>query len=165
MGMGYKLMSRRMEVAVDEGMSGEEVLRLFGRFEPLHLPLSSARRPMRVPGPIVQVSALSVLDAGKQLDGERHHSFSACRSRSPAGGIANPSEASEEALRGVGIAPGLNEDVEHNAILIDGAPEVVLHALDSDEDFVQCHLYRGRRRRRRSAKLAPNFLPQRRTVS
>ena len=67
MGMGYKLMSRRMEVAVDEGMSGEEVLRLFGRFEPLHLPLSSARRPMRVPGPIVQVSALSVLDAGKQL--------------------------------------------------------------------------------------------------
>ena len=56
-----------MEVAVDEGMSGEEVLRLFGRFEPLHLPLSSSRRPMRILGPIVQISALSVLDAGKQL--------------------------------------------------------------------------------------------------
>ena len=76
MSIGYKLTSTWMEVAVDEGMSGEEVLRLFGRFEPLHLPLSSARRPMRVPGPIVQVSPLSVLDAGKQLDGERHHSFS-----------------------------------------------------------------------------------------
>ena len=50
MGMGYKLMSTRIEVAVDEGISGEEVLRLFGRFEPLHLPLWSARQPMRVPG-------------------------------------------------------------------------------------------------------------------
>jgi hypothetical protein len=56
-----------MEVTVDEGMSGEEVLRLFGRFEPLHLPLSSSRRSMRVLGTIVQISALSVLDTGKQL--------------------------------------------------------------------------------------------------
>jgi hypothetical protein len=48
MGMGCKLMSTWMEVAVDEGMCGEEVLRLFGRFELLHLPLSSSRRTMRV---------------------------------------------------------------------------------------------------------------------
>jgi hypothetical protein len=42
----------------------------------------------------------------------------------------------EEALRRVGITPGLNEDVENNAILVDGAPQIVLHALDPDEDFV-----------------------------
>ena len=64
-GMGYKLMSRWMEVTVDERMSGEELLRLFGRFEPLHLPLSSSRWSMRILGPIVQISALSVLNAGK----------------------------------------------------------------------------------------------------
>jgi hypothetical protein len=46
----------------------------------------------------------------------------------------------KEALRCLGVAPGLNEDVEHNALLIDGAPEVVLHALDPDEDFVQVPL-------------------------
>jgi hypothetical protein len=46
----------------------------------------------------------------------------------------------EEALGGVGIAPGLNEDVEHNAILIDSAPEVMLHSLDPNEDFVQVPL-------------------------
>jgi AraC-like DNA-binding protein len=56
---------RESPLAVDEWMSGEEVLRLLGRFEPLHLPLSSSRRPMRVLGPVVQISALSVLDAGK----------------------------------------------------------------------------------------------------
>src|SRR4051794_7303677 len=70
------------------------------------------------------------------VDAEPHHSSSACQSRSLAGRIANPSEAPEEALRGVGIAPSLNEDVEHNAILIDGAPD----ALDSDEDFVHVPL-------------------------
>ena len=67
MGVGYKLMSTWMEVAVDEGMSGEEFLRLFGRFKSLHLPLAPSRRPMRILGPIVQISALSVLNAWKQL--------------------------------------------------------------------------------------------------
>ena len=42
----------------------------------------------------------------------------------------------EEALYCQGIAPGLKQDVEHNAILIDDAPEVMLHAPDTDEDFV-----------------------------
>ena len=46
----------------------------------------------------------------------------------------------EKALRGVGIAPRLNENVEHDAILVDGAPEIVLHALDPDEDFIHVPL-------------------------
>jgi hypothetical protein len=46
----------------------------------------------------------------------------------------------EEALRGIGIAPGLSEDVEHDTILIDSTPEIMLHALDSDEDLVQVPL-------------------------
>jgi hypothetical protein len=39
----------------------------------------------------------------------------------------------EEPLCSVGIAPRLNQDVAHNAILIDRAPEIVLHALDPNE--------------------------------
>ena len=38
-----------------------------GRFESLHLTLSPSRGPMRVLGPIIQKSALSVLDVWKQL--------------------------------------------------------------------------------------------------
>jgi hypothetical protein len=45
-GMGCKLVPTWTEVTVDARMSGEKVLRLFGRFEPLHLPLSSSRRSM-----------------------------------------------------------------------------------------------------------------------
>jgi hypothetical protein len=60
-------MSAGTEVAVNEGVSEEEVLGLPRRFEPLHPPLSSPRRSMRVFGSIIQISALSVLDARKQL--------------------------------------------------------------------------------------------------
>jgi hypothetical protein len=60
-------MSAGTEVAVNEGVGGEEVLGLLRRFEPLHLPLSSPRRSMRVLGSIIQISALSVLDAREQL--------------------------------------------------------------------------------------------------
>jgi hypothetical protein len=56
-----------MEVALDERVSGEEILSLFGRFEPLHLPFSTSCRPMRVFGAVVQISALSMFDAGANL--------------------------------------------------------------------------------------------------
>lgn len=46
----------------------------------------------------------------------------------------------EEALHRLGIALGLNQDVEHNAILIDGAPEIMLYALDPDEDLAHVPL-------------------------
>ena len=45
-GVGCKLVSAGMEVTVDECVGGEEVLCLSGRFEPLHLPLSSPCRSM-----------------------------------------------------------------------------------------------------------------------
>jgi hypothetical protein len=41
------------EVAIDEGVGGEEALSLPGRFEPLHLALSSSRWIMRVLGLII----------------------------------------------------------------------------------------------------------------
>jgi hypothetical protein len=64
-GMGSKSATAGMEVTVDEGVSEEEVLGLSGRFEPLHLALSSPRRPMKVLGRIIQIPALSMLDARK----------------------------------------------------------------------------------------------------
>ena len=121
-------------MTVDERVSGEEVLGLFGRFEPLHLPLSSSRRSMRVLGPIVQISALSVLNAGKQLTLSDAIAPQLVGHNHPRHILQTLQQPLEEALRGVGIAPGLNEDVEHNAILIDGAPEIMLHALDADEE-------------------------------
>jgi len=132
--MGGKSVSTRTEVTVDEGVSGEEVLGLLGRFEPLHLLLSSSRRSMRVLGRVVQVSALSVLNAGKQLTLSDTIAPQLVGHDPPWYILQALQKPLEEALRGVGIAPGLNEDVEHDAILIHGTPEIVLHAPDANEE-------------------------------
>jgi hypothetical protein len=136
-------MAAGMEVAVNERVSGEEVLGVPRRFEPLHLPLSSSRWSMRVLGPIIQIAALSLLDARKHLPlsdavapklvGHNHPRLKSQTRQQPF----------EEARRRLGIAPGLDEDVEHNAILIHGAPEIMLHALDTDEDLIHVPLVAG----------------------
>jgi hypothetical protein len=133
----------------------------------LHLPLSSSRRPMRVLRPIIQISALAVLNAGKQLTLGHAIAPQFVGHDQPRHILQALQPPSEEALRSGGIAPGLNQNIEHNAILIDSAPEIVLHALDPDEDLVHIPVVsrRDRRRRRRPSKLEANFMHQRRTVS
>src|ERR1700710_133534 len=89
---------------------------------------------------MAQIPALSVLGARKhltlgdaiaaQLVGHNHPRFI----------LQTRQQPFEEAFRCPAIAPGLNEDIEHNAILIDGTPEIMLHALDTDEDLVHVPL-------------------------
>jgi hypothetical protein len=55
-------------------------------------------------------------------------------------GLQSPEQLLEEALGGFRIAPFLNQDVQRNTILINSAPEIVLHALDPNEDLVQVPL-------------------------
>jgi len=95
---------------------------------------------MRVLRPIVQISALSMLDAGKQLTLSDAISPQLVGHDHPRYIVQDLHKPLEKALRGVGIAPGLNEDVEHDAILIDGTPQIVLHALGANEDFVHVPL-------------------------
>ena len=54
-------------------------------------------------------------------------------------------QPSKEALRGFGVPPRLNEDVEHDPVLIHGAPKIVLHALDPDEHLIKVPLVTGSR--------------------
>ena len=49
-------------------------------------------------------------------------------------------QAPEETLGCFPVAAFLNQDVDHHAILIHGAPKIVLHALDPDEHLVQVPL-------------------------
>jgi hypothetical protein len=49
-------------------------------------------------------------------------------------------QAPEETLGCFPVAAFLNQDVEHHAILIHGAPKIVLHTLDPDEHLVQVPL-------------------------
>lgn len=46
-------------------------------------------------------------------------------------------QSSKESFRGVLITVRLYQDVDHVAVLIHGTPEILLLAVDSNEDFVQ----------------------------
>ena len=54
-------------------------------------------------------------------------------------------QPSKEVLRGFSASPWLNQDVEHNAVLIHGTPKIVLHALDPDEHLVRMPFVAGPR--------------------
>jgi len=127
-------------MAIDERVSGEEVLGLFGRLEPLHLALSPPRRPMGVFSPIIQITALPVFHTRKQLALSDAIAAQLVGHDHPRHILQALQKSPEEALGSVGIAPGLNKDIEHDAVLIDGAPEIVLYTLDPDEDFVHVPL-------------------------
>jgi hypothetical protein len=48
-----------------------------------------------------------------------------------------PQGSSKESFCGALIAMRLDQDVDHVAVLIHGAPDVILLAIDSNEDFIQ----------------------------
>src|SRR6476661_4701388 len=56
-----------LEEVVDLAVAGEEPLGVPRRLESLHLPFSSPRRLVRDLGPVVEVTALAVLDPGQDL--------------------------------------------------------------------------------------------------
>jgi hypothetical protein len=126
-----------MEVAIDERVSGEEILSLFRRFEPLHLPFSTSCRPMRGFGAVVQKSALSMFDVGEDLMLCRAVAFQLVSHDHPRHVLQALQQPLEETLRRLRVAAALNEDVEHDAVLIHGTPEIMLLALDPDEHLVQ----------------------------
>jgi hypothetical protein len=122
---------------VNERGRGEKAVGLLRRFESLHLAFASACRTMRVFRAIAQISALSMFNIGKQL-ALSHAVASQLIGHDHARHILKAfQQPTEETLRGVGIPPWLNEDVEHNANLIHDTPEIVLHALEPYERFVE----------------------------
>jgi hypothetical protein len=49
-------------------------------------------------------------------------------------------QPSEKPFGRLAISPWLNEDVEHDAVLIHGTPQIMLHALDPDEHLIHVPL-------------------------
>src|SRR6201997_3860135 len=118
-------------------MSGKEALNVPRRLEPLHDPLSSSGRLMGVFGPVIEALVLTMLDPGHdlplgrgvalQLVGDEHTRCSALLLE----------ELSEQAFGGLLVAPALDENIENQAVLVDGTPEPMLLPGDADDDLIE----------------------------
>jgi hypothetical protein len=127
-------MASRSKVAVDEGVSRQEAL---------HLTLAAPGRPMRVLRAIVQVSALTALDIWQKLALGYAVTLQFVGDENARRVLEPLQETLEEALRRSGITAGLYQNVKHVAVLINGAPEIMLFPLDPSEDRVQMPLVTG----------------------
>ena len=95
---------------------------------------------MRILGTIVEVAALSMLDAGQQTT-LRHAVASQLVGNDHTRHILQALQQTlEESLGGFPIASLLNQNIEDDTILIHGTPEIMLNTRDSDEHFVEVPL-------------------------
>jgi hypothetical protein len=118
---------------LNESVHRQESLRVSGGFEPPHLSLALAGRLMRDFGSIVFVLLRVVHD-------RRHHDAVGSRVAAKLVRDQTPwltalpfQQFTEEASGRTPITPGLDEDVDHVAVLVDGPPEILLATLDVDE--------------------------------
>ena len=107
------------------------------RLESLHLPFSSPRWLMRVLCSIVRIAAFPVLDIRQKLALRDAVAAQLVGDEDARHILQTLQQPLEEALRRPGIAAGLDQNIKYDAVLIDGAPEIVQLALDPNEDFVQ----------------------------
>src|SRR6266849_1682648 len=106
-------------------------------FEPSHRSLALAGRLMRDFGSIV-FEPLRAVNDRRHYDGVgRRVTAQLVRDQTPWRTAQSFQQLPEEAFGCMPIAPGLEEEVDHVAVLVDGPPEILLAPLDVHEQFVQ----------------------------
>jgi hypothetical protein len=115
----------------------DEALRVPAGLESPHASLSFTRRLVRVLGAVVQISVLSVSNAG------HHQSFR--------GGVAAQlvrhnysrttitvcaQQLAEEAHSRQSVPLWLHQNINDDAVLIDGAPKIMPHTVDLQEHLI-----------------------------
>ena len=145
---GADLASGNMEKIGDLIVYRQEFLDLPWRFVPLHDPLSSPRRLMRILRPIVQPFVLAVLQVQAHVLARCAIGFELVRDHDARRFRGLLQQLPHKPLRGGSISSALNEDVENEAVLIDGAPEPMLLGGDCDDNLAS-----------RPGELHPQALP------
>ncbi len=140
--VGHRLqaMAARTAMVSNQAMGGEKALGMAGGFEATHGPFSLASRLVRILRPIVQPSMLAMLDTRQYLT---LGSPVACKliGNNHVRCVRAAFQESAEELPCCGlVSPALHTDVEHDALLVNRSPEIVLFAVDLQEAFIQVPL-------------------------
>ena len=118
-------------------MEAEKLLGLPGRFESAHLPFPLAGWLMRGFDSIVRISLHAVSHAAEDSSrGSRVASQFVGNDPQWFGPLA-PQQSPKEPFCGALITMRLDQDVDRVSILIHGTPQILLLAVDSNEDLIQ----------------------------
>ena len=130
---GAQEVTAETEQIQHDAVHRQETLRVRSRLEAPHLAFPLSRRLVRDFGAVVRILIRAV-------DYRRHHHAARRRVTAQLVGDQSSGDTSlafqqlqEKAHRRPPIAPGLDQDVDHIAILVDRAPEIVLPPLNRDE--------------------------------
>jgi hypothetical protein len=118
-------------------MEGEKTLCVPGRFESAHLPFPLARRLMRGFDAIVGVPLHPVSHVAEDASHGSGVASQFVGNDLQWFGTLATQEFSKKSLCGALITMRLDQNVDHVAVLIHGAPQIPLLAVDSNEDFIQ----------------------------
>src|SRR5438477_7763153 len=149
------MIAAEMEEVVDLIVGGEETLRLAGRFELLHLPLSSARRLVRVFRSVVQSLVLAMLNAGHYLSLRRTVAGKLVGDHDTGQPHLPLQQLAQQPLGGLLVASALDQNVEHDTGLVHGSPKPILYPSNFEHDLMSPTW--GMRRRIWLAKGWPNL--------
>ena len=122
---------------------------------------------MGVFGPVIETLVLAMLDPGHDLPLSRGAALELVGDEHTRGSTLFLEELSEQAFGGLLVAPALNQDIENEAMLVDGTPEPMLFPGDADDDLIQVPFVATARRSLTDAvgEYRPNLRPHCRIVS
>src|ERR671929_707045 len=95
---------------------------------------------MRVFRPVVEAFVRPMLDPGDQFPLGRAVTGQLVRDHDTRWPHLLLQQLAKQARGGPLVSPALNQDVEHDSILVDGPPEPVLLSADPQADFIQVPL-------------------------
>ena len=121
----------------NDTVNGEEALSLAGGLEPPHLSFSMADRFMRYLGSVVRPTTSIVRYCWHDLTMSSAIATELVGHQTIRPLALSLEQLAKEAYGSTAIPPGLNQDVNRVAILIDGSPQVLLLTLDLEEHLVK----------------------------
>src|SRR5580704_6792916 len=137
---------RDVEEVRDLIVNRQKPLCLPGRFESLHDQFASSCRLVRVFRAIVQALVLAMFDAKAHLHPRSAVRTELVRDHNPRRCSGGFQELPHEPLRSATVSSTLDQDVENEAILIDGAPKPVWLASNRDDYLIHMPFVAASRR-------------------
>ena len=130
-------MSAHSEEILDHRLDRREALQMRSRFEAPHLAFTLSRRLVRDFGAVVRILIRAV-------DHGRHHRAARCRVTAELVGDQPARDTAfafqqlpEEPDRSTTIPARLHQDVEHVTVLVHGPPQILLAAVERDEEVTR----------------------------